>query len=79
MRMKGVGPKLAALCNSLGIWHFDQIAGWSEAEVDWVDAHIEGFKGRVRRDDWVAQAKRLSSGGDAEIEPGSGTDDGEPR
>ncbi len=62
-RIKGVGPKLEILCNSLGFWHFDQIAGWSDAEVDWVDAHLEGFKGRVRRDDWVAQARSLSSEG----------------
>lgn len=63
--IKGVGPKLENLCNSLGFWHFDQIAGWSDAEIDWVDAHLEGFKGRVRRDDWVAQASALASGGAA--------------
>ena len=59
-QIKGVGEKLAALCNSLGFYHFDQIAAWSEAEVAWVDANLEGFKGRVTRDDWVAQAKTLS-------------------
>ncbi|WP_366139963.1 hypothetical protein [uncultured Jannaschia sp.] len=61
-RIKGVGPKLEALCNRLGIWHFDQIAGWTDEEVAWVDQHLEGFKGRVRRDDWVAQARALDGG-----------------
>lgn len=62
LRIRGIGPKLSALCNSLGFWHFDQIAGWSEAEIDWVEGHLEGFKGRVRRDDWVSQACSLASG-----------------
>ncbi len=57
-----MGPKLESLCHRLGIWHFDQIAAWTDAEIDWVDAHLEGFRGRVRRDDWVAQATTLASG-----------------
>ncbi|MEL6125271.1 MAG: NADH-quinone oxidoreductase subunit E, partial [Pseudomonadota bacterium] len=28
----------------------------------WVDQNLEGFKGRVSRDDWVAQAKMLAAG-----------------
>ena len=63
-KIKGVGPKLEAMCNRLGFWHYDQIAGWSEREVAWVDDNLEGFKGRVQRDDWVSQAKTLASGGE---------------
>jgi predicted flap endonuclease-1-like 5' DNA nuclease len=62
-RIKGVGPKLEALVNDLGFFHFDQIANWTDAEVAWVDANLEGFKGRVSRDNWVEQAKVLASGG----------------
>ncbi|MCK0168976.1 NADH-quinone oxidoreductase subunit E [Jannaschia sp. S6380] len=62
-RIAGIGPKLEKLCNSLGFWHFDQIAGWSAEEVAWVDRHLQGFKGRVTRDEWVKQAKMLSEGG----------------
>ncbi|MEQ8430168.1 MULTISPECIES: NADH:ubiquinone oxidoreductase [Roseobacteraceae] len=58
-KIKGIGPKLAGLCHDLGIYHFDQIAAWGPAEVAWMDAHLEGFKGRVTRDDWVSQAKTL--------------------
>ncbi|MGF1446603.1 MAG: NADH-quinone oxidoreductase subunit NuoE [Pikeienuella sp.] len=57
--LKGIGPKLEALLHQLGVYHYDQIASWSEAEVAWVDNHIEGFKGRILRDDWVGQAKAL--------------------
>ena len=66
-RIKGVGPKLAALLHSMGFYHFDQIAGWTAAEVAWVDENLEGFKGRVTRDDWVAQAAVLAEGGETEF------------
>ena len=66
-QIKGVGPALEKLCNSLGIYHFDQIASWSADEVAWVDEHLEGFKGRVSRDNWVEQAQVLASGGSTEF------------
>lgn len=59
--IKGIGPKLEMLCNRLGFWHFDQIAAWTPAEIAWVDENLEAFKGRVTRDDWVAQAKVLAA------------------
>jgi NADH-quinone oxidoreductase subunit E len=62
--IKGVGPKLEALLHRMGFFHFDQIAKWTAAEVAWVDANLEGFKGRVTRDDWVAQAVVLAEGGE---------------
>ncbi|WP_206080284.1 hypothetical protein [Pacificoceanicola onchidii] len=65
--IKGVGPKLEQLCNSLGIYHFDQIAAWSKDELAWIDSNLAGFKGRATRDDWVGQAKILASGGETEF------------
>ena len=66
-KIKGVGPKLEKLLNSLGFYHFDQVAGWSAEEIAWVDENLEGFKGRVSRDDWVAQAMLLASGQETEF------------
>jgi len=66
-RIKGVGPKMEKLCNSLGFYHFDQIASWTPDEVAWVDANLEGFKGRVTRDEWVDQARLLAAGGETEF------------
>ncbi len=63
-KIKGVGPKLEKLLNSMGFYHFDQIANWSADEVAWVDANLDGFKGRVSRDDWVDQAQTLADGGE---------------
>ncbi len=65
--IKGVGPKLEALLHDLGFYHFDQIANWTPAETAWVDQNLEGFKGRVSRDDWVAQARILAKGGETEF------------
>lgn len=58
----GIGPKLENLCHTLGFFHFDQIAAWTAAEVAWVDENLEGFKGRVSRDNWVEQARVLANG-----------------
>lgn len=67
-RINGIGPKLHALCNALGIRRFDQIAKWDEADIAEVDAYLGGFKGRIERDRWVPQAKLLALGHIAEWE-----------
>ena len=61
--IEGVGPAMEKLVNEMGFFHFDQIAGWSEADVAWVDANLKGFKGRVTRDRWVAQARIIVNEG----------------
>ncbi|MBD3786269.1 MAG: endonuclease [Sphingomonadales bacterium] len=55
--IEGIGPKLEEKLNDWGIYHFDQIATWGEAEVAYADANVPRFKGRCSRDRWVAQAK----------------------
>ena len=66
-KIKGVGPKLEELLHGLGIYHFGQIATWGPAEIAWMDSNLEGFFGRVTRDDWVGQAKILSAGGETDF------------
>lgn len=61
-RIKGVGPKLRDLLASLGVTRFEQVAGWSEADIDRIDAQLGQFEGRIRRDNWVEQAKLLAAG-----------------
>ncbi len=60
--IKGVGPKLERLLHELGVYHYDQIAAWTETEIAWVDARLK-FKGRIEREDWVAQARALAGKG----------------
>jgi predicted flap endonuclease-1-like 5' DNA nuclease len=61
-RIKGIGPKLVTLLASLGVTRFSQIAEWSDADIDRIDAQLGTFAGRVRRDSWVEQAKFLAAG-----------------
>ncbi|MGL6211528.1 MAG: hypothetical protein ACRC14_17035 [Paracoccaceae bacterium] len=61
--IEGIGPVLEKLCHELGIYHFDQIAGWGAAETAWMDGNLKGFKGRVTRDKWVRQAKLIGEVG----------------
>src|SRR3989338_4808463 len=56
---QALAAALEKLCFELGIYHFDQIAAWGAPEVAWMDANLKGFKGRVTRDKWVAQAKLI--------------------
>ena len=73
--IKGVGPKMETLLNSLGFYHYDQIAAWTADEVSWVDQNLEGFKGRVSRDNWVTQAQALASGAETEFSQRAKKDD----
>lgn len=63
--ISGVGPKIEATLNDIGIFTFSQVAGWKKAEREWVDGYLN-FRGRIERDDWVKQAKALAKGGEAE-------------
>jgi len=61
--IEGIGPVLEKLCHDLGIFHFDQIAGWGPEEVAWMDSNLKGFRGRVTRDRWVSQARIIGAEG----------------
>lgn len=56
--IKGIGPKLSATLNDLGVFHFSQIASWTPENCDWIDDKL-AFKGRVQREAWVEQARSL--------------------
>lgn len=61
-RIKGLGPKLQALLPTLGVTTFAQIAAWDEAGIDRIDAQLGVFQGRIRKDNWVEQARFLAGG-----------------
>ena len=62
-KIESIGPAIEALLHDLGIFHFDQIAAWGPAEIAWMDSNLKGFRGRVTRDKWVAQAKIIVTEG----------------
>lgn len=67
-RIKGVGPKLVALLHGFGVTRYSQIAAWTDADIDAMDARLGTFAGRIRRDSWVEQAKLLAASDQAGFE-----------
>jgi branched-chain amino acid transport system ATP-binding protein len=57
--IKGIGPVNLRKLNEHGIFHFDQIAAWDQADIEAAEAYLE-FDGRIAREDWIGQAKRLA-------------------
>lgn len=57
-QIKGIGPKVEAQLNDAGIYHFSQIASWTEANIQWLEKHTS-FAHRAKKDLWVTQAKTL--------------------
>jgi predicted flap endonuclease-1-like 5' DNA nuclease len=62
LRLKGVGPKLAAMLNERGITRFDQIAKLAPGQVETIDASLGAFRGRFERDRIQEQADYLARG-----------------
>jgi len=60
-RISGVGPVLVKKLAENGITTFAQIAAWTQADITEFDDKLN-FKGRIERDDWIAQAKQFMKG-----------------
>ena len=58
-KLAGVGPVLVKKLEEAGITTFAQIAAWTAQEIADIDEQLS-LKGRIERDDWVAQAKELA-------------------
>lgn len=58
--ISGVGPKLEGLLHKNGVFHFDQVAAWTESEIAYMDDQLS-FKGRIARDNWLEQAAKLAA------------------
>ncbi len=56
----GVLPVVETTLNRLGIYHFDQVAEWTDAHAGWVESHL-GIAGRVDREHWREQARELAA------------------
>lgn len=57
----GVGPALEKKLAALGVTSLKQIAEFTAADIERVDAELN-FKGRIEREEWVEQAKELLAG-----------------
>lgn len=63
-RIDGIGPNLTEWLHGQGVTRLAQIAAWTEADVDDFEARLGRSGGRIRRDDWVGQARILAAGGE---------------
>lgn len=59
--ISGVGPVIVKKLHGEGVTTFAQIAKWTDADVEAIEEKLS-FKGRVGREDWIAQAKKLAKG-----------------
>ncbi len=59
-KISGVGPVIEKKLHALGIRTFEQVANFSKDDIALVDA-VLSFKGRIERDDWVSQARKLAA------------------
>ncbi|WP_316862681.1 NADH-quinone oxidoreductase subunit NuoE [uncultured Cohaesibacter sp.] len=64
--ISGIGPKIEEKLNGLGVFHFAQIASWTDENSAFVDSHLS-FRGRIERENWIGQAKLLAEGGETDF------------
>ncbi len=57
--ISGIGPFIEKKLNSIGIFSFSQISKFSSQDIKDITESINFFPGRIERDDWVGQAKKL--------------------
>ncbi len=57
--IKGIGPVLEKMLHESGIYYYRQIALLDKSGVEELQLQIPQFPGRIRRDNWVNQAKKL--------------------
>ena len=56
--IKGIAKVNEARLHALGIWHFEQIAQWTNDEILWVGSYL-AFPGRIQREKWVEQSQEI--------------------
>ena len=61
----GIGPVNERKLNAHGVATFAQIAGWKKPDIVEAEKYLE-FDGRIEREQWVRQAKKLATGGKSE-------------
>ena len=60
--ISGIGPFIEKKLNALGIYTFEQISKFTPEDEKVITDAIEFFPGRIERDEWVNQAKKIVNG-----------------
>jgi len=62
-KILGIGPVLEEKLNGMGIYHYSQVAEFTNDDIENINTHLN-FPGRIERDEWIPQAKELTQGGE---------------
>ncbi len=76
-KILGIGQVIEEQLNEMGIYHYSQIAAFSQTDIDNVNEAL-AFPGRIERDEWIEQAQGLAGGGEARQLRYLDAPDGEP-
>jgi predicted flap endonuclease-1-like 5' DNA nuclease len=58
-KIVGIGIKVENALYEIGVFHYEQIADWTKENIKWIDEYLS-YEGRVIREEWVEQAKKLA-------------------
>ncbi len=58
-QIHGIGPFLEKQLHSVGLYTYEQISKLDETLIEQLTKAIQFFPGRILKDDWVGQARRL--------------------
>jgi len=58
-KIQGIGIKVENALYETGIFHYSQIANWSNDNIEWVENYLNAH-GRIKRENWIFQAKALT-------------------
>jgi branched-chain amino acid transport system ATP-binding protein len=70
-RIKGIGPVNQRKLGEHGVTTFAQVSSWKKADIVAAEAYLE-FDGRIAREDWVGQAKKLAKAPKPAAKPKTG-------
>lgn len=65
-RIRGIGVLIERRLNTLGIMRYEQIAAWTQRDINRV-SHWLDLRGRIERENWVEQAMIMARGGETEF------------
>ncbi len=57
--INGIGPVLEGKLNAAGIRSYRQLATLTDADIDHLESEVIHFSGRIRREEWIDQARTL--------------------
>lgn len=60
-QIQGIGPAISRKLYAMGIYSFKQISQFDKKTIDQIGKALKYFPDRIQRDDWVGQARKLSS------------------